>query len=337
MGEPIRFKFKHVNNKGEETGLLSKKGSFDGETLILDKTQIPILAVVRARRFSNRLILTLLQEDGSMSQGAIALTGGKTRPLLSAINVATSARWCELRQERLGRQGRQQDFRAAQCPHCQAMIDLTDRPDSPQLYCMYCGSISTHEGTPPADEGRYRQCESCDFYAQPQEFTEFIFYFLVVMYGWSTRKHSMCHSCMRRKAWKNLFANLLFVLGVPVAVWQLFRAYLGGSTLSPAFAGLDKANALAKHGKADRAAEIYDQIEHRLQHCAGVRFNHGFAYLRAGRWDQAVGHLERALADCSNYAPAYGALRLCYERLGRTEDLQSLRAAWGEQEEATAT
>ena len=56
------------------------------------------------------------------------------------------------------------------------------------------------------------------------------------------------------------FGNMLFVIGFPFAVMQLIRAYGGGSALSRDFAGLDRANILAKNGKDDRAAILYEKI-----------------------------------------------------------------------------
>ncbi len=35
--EPLRFKFKWLDDQGNEAGILSKKGSFDGKTLVLDE------------------------------------------------------------------------------------------------------------------------------------------------------------------------------------------------------------------------------------------------------------------------------------------------------------
>ena len=70
MPETIRFKFKYLDDQGNETGFLSKKGSFDGERLELDSEEIPAVAILRATRRFNRIILALLQENRRRGQAS---------------------------------------------------------------------------------------------------------------------------------------------------------------------------------------------------------------------------------------------------------------------------
>ena len=102
-----------------------------------------------------------------------------------------------------------------------------------------------------------------------------------------------------------------------------------GSTFSKAFAGLDKANALLKAGKHDRAAAQYGRIAQRLECCAGVRYNHGLALAAAGRTRDAALQFELALDDCANCHRAAEMLHRCYIDLGRQEDADALRTLWG--------
>ena len=325
----IRFKFRFVDGEGNESGFLAKRGSFDGTTLDLGGTEIPILAVVRAERRLNRLILWLLRENDSVAPLAVAVRSG-LKPLLSEIVATSSARWAELRQERLRAEGRAHEFRAEVCPTCGGTIDLSGRPASPQLYCQYCDALVTIDGDGPLDEARYHHCDECGFFAQPKAFTIFYFYFLLVIYGCRYRRTYMCNTCMRGEGWKMLGGNLIFILGVPTAVTQLVRAYFGGSNLSRAFSGLDKANALAKRNRPEQAAPIYNAIASRIGHGAGIHFNEGLAHARNGRLEEAVGPLQDAIGECSNYPHAYSALCGCYDRLGMNEDLQQLREDWGD-------
>ena len=136
----------------------------------------------------------------------------------------------------------------------------------------------------------------------------------------------MCHSCIRREAWKMLAGNLLFVILVPVAITQLCRAYFGGSARSAAFAGLDAANALAKKGRVEEAGRSFATITDRLPAAAGVHFNHGAAMLNANDVDGAARQFERSLADCSNFGPSLSALYQCYEMQGNAEKLTALKS-----------
>ncbi len=137
---------------------------------------------------------------------------------------------------------------------------------------------------------------------------------------------------MRGDAWKMFFGNLPFLLGVPVAIVQLMRAYGGGISGGP-FAGLDKANIKARAGDMPGALKIYREILERVPHSAGVKYNVGLALMKQNDAERASKSLRLALEDCINYVPAYHALAACYEELGETELLKELHAKWGQGEE----
>jgi hypothetical protein len=148
-----------------------------------------------------------------------------------------------------------------------------------------------------------------------------------VVYGYRYRKVYRCNTCMRPEAWKMLLGNAPFVLGVPVALGQLWRVYTGKGK---SFAGLDAANALARKSQVDAAAQRYEQIEQRLGHCATVRFNHGLSCANLKRWDDAAEQFRAALDDCSNFTPAYQALSHCLQQMGPAgaDELRQLREQW---------
>jgi thioredoxin-like negative regulator of GroEL len=137
---------------------------------------------------------------------------------------------------------------------------------------------------------------------------------------------------MRGDAWKMLFGNLLFVIGVPVAIVQLLRSY-GGSVVGGAFKGLDTANLKARKGDLLGALAGYRTILQRVPHSAGVKFNLGRALIDQHETARAAETLRLALDDCSNYAPAYQLLVPCYEQLGETDKLEALRQMWDDEED----
>ena len=325
--ELARFKFKYLTADGQEAGFLSKKGSFDGATLTLDNTPIPIEAVPRVAKRFNRLVLSILQQNGGVEQLAIAITGGSARKLGALLNRVTSARWAAMRREALTKKGEGHTFKSRQCPWCDATVELTGHDDSPQMFCPYCDSVVTWRADGPVEEADLHACDGCGLYARPREFTIMYFYFLLVVYGYRYRKVYRCDTCMRPEAWKMLLGNAPFVLGVPVALGQLWRVYTGKGK---SFAGLDAANALARRGQVDAAAQRYELIEQRLGHCATVRFNHGLAYANANRWDEAAGQFRAALDDCANFTPGYQALSHSLQQMGPAgaEELRQLREQW---------
>ena len=47
--ETFAFKFHWLNDQGTPTSTFRKRGSFDGEVLTLEKTEIPAVAIMQSR------------------------------------------------------------------------------------------------------------------------------------------------------------------------------------------------------------------------------------------------------------------------------------------------
>ena len=122
-----------------------------------------------------------------------------------------------------------------------------------------------------------------------------------------------------------LAANFVFVLGIPVALVQLFRSY-GGTDLSGPFRGLDTGNIKARKGDVGGALQQYRTILERVPHCAGLKYNLGLALLQQGDRSRAADSFAAALEDCVNYVPAYAVVSPLYEELGETDRLAELPA-----------
>ena len=326
--QPLAFKFKYVDEQGNEQGFLSKKGRFDGQTLSLGKDSIPVLAIRHTLRRFDRLILTVVTSDGASGRVALAITGGSSRKLLASLNVVCSRAWAEARGKRLEAEGRGAEHRTELCSHCGATLDLTGLASTAQTYCGYCDTIATTSGRGPRNESSYGRCDQCGLWGRPSELTVFYFYFLVVVYGWRYRKEYICRACMRGAAWKMLAANLVFVLGVPTAIIALIRAY-SGSVSGDALAPLDRANALASKGRVDDAERIYRQIESAMSYAAGLHFNRAMSFARARRLEEAARCFEHSLADCSSYEPSFQGLRACYAELGESAKREALERSFG--------
>ena len=133
-----------------------------------------------------------------------------------------------------------------------------------------------------------------------------------------------------------LFGNLLFVLGVPLAMVQLFRSY-GGSDVGGLYPGLDRANLKARKGNLQGAIDGYKAILEKQPVAAGLKYNIGLAFLhQEDAKTEAAKMFEYALADCANYRPAAAALAGCYEELGETDKLAELQKQWaGDEDGAT--
>lgn len=325
--ENLQFKFKYLDPGGNEQGFFSKKGHFDGSTLQLDTAAIPANSIVHLDNRENRVVLAVAQKQGDPATILFTVTSGNVNLLKTALGKARSKAWAEVHQKELQEKGRADEFRSANCPHCDATIDLTGHRDSPQVSCDFCNTVGNMDN-PNKEEKQYRLCDECGMYSKPRKFTIFYFYFLLVVYGWSSRTTWRCPACMRGDAWKMLFGNLIFVLGVPVAIVQLIRAY-GGADLSAMYRGLDKANLKARKGDIEGAVADYRRILEVHPHAAGIKYNIGLAFAQQNELKPAAITLNAALNDCCNYRPAATLLAHCYGQLGDEQKLADLKAEWG--------
>ncbi|QDT17414.1 tetratricopeptide repeat protein [Alienimonas californiensis] len=337
--DPLRFKFRFLNEQGQPAGLFRKKGRWDGETLTLDDVTLPAAALMDVQARDKLLFLVVPVENDSTAEEAAgpragtigaSFSGNATaQSLKSALDVARSAAWAESHREQLEAAGRGAAFRSATCPHCEATAVLSDMPKTPQVFCAFCETLWTERAAadPPAWETAHRICDECGYFAAPRKFTVFYFYFLLVVYGWNVRATWRCPACMRGDAWKMLVVNAPFVLGVPVALTQLARTYGSDLTGGP-YAGLDAGNKAARAGKFDAAIARYRAILERLGAAAGVKYNLGLALAGEGETNRAADAFLASLDDCANYAPAYQRVAPLLEQSGRTEELAELRRQW---------
>lgn len=323
---PLEFKFKWLDDEGNSTGFLSSKGHFDGEQLVLDKTEIPVSSLAHVENREKRISLG----DEKANFLNFMLTRGNPDALVLLIGRSRAKLWAQRHREKLIDEGRGQEYREVICPHCEATLDLTGFPKSPQVSCEYCFSVCTLDAdkTLTKQESTYRLCDECGMYSKPRRFTIFYFYFLVIVWGFWSSQTWRCPGCMRPTAWKMLFGNLLFLIGVPVAIAQLIRSY-GGTELTSLHPQLDSANVKARAGKFKQAIDLYSGILTKRPYSAGVKYNIALALLQQENIEGASKSLEYAIDDCANYGPAAHVLAGCYEQLGEEQKLIGLKKQWG--------
>lgn len=331
----LKFRFRFIDGRGAATGLLSKRGRFDGETLQLGKEVIPVENILSATERPQRVAFMLRVEDSDEhAMVVIEPYGGasKRTRIVRTINGACSRAMAERRREELTAKNADYTFRTASCPCCEAVIDLSACPPSPQMYCHFCESLSPIDAPASPDESKLRLCDNCGLYSDARQFLIFYFYCLIVLWGMREERRRCCSLCMRPTAWKMFAFNLVFILGVPTALTQLIRSYFFGAALRGDFRQLSRANALARRKRTEEASAIYRSIEQQLGVCAGVKFNHGLAWKKRGPdyYQHAEEHFIAALSDCGNYWPALDALCECYAARGRTQELDKIKAVWSD-------
>lgn len=327
-----RFKLQFINEKGQAEGFLRKKGSFDGNILMLDQISIPVTSIIAIEVRDNRMIFAIAAPNNNSQHIAIQVSGVAAKTLKGIINTHRSRSWAITEQQELEAKGLGQHFRATSCPHCSAAITLSFLPETPQVYCTFCDTLTTVKpnANTPKDEKQCKICDECGMFSKPQKFTIFYFYFLLFVYGWRSRPTWRCPGCMRGEAWKMLVGNSIFILGVPVAIVQLIRSY--SDSAGGKFAGLDKANLNARKGRTEKALKTYQAISQKVPVSAGVKYNIGLNLLDR-KPDLAQDTLEMAYADCSNYPPVFNALCHCYQHTQQFDKLSELRRQWQIEEE----
>jgi len=229
----------------------------------------------------------------------------RAKELGEYINRVSSAIHAEKNREILKKEGKGDLYRVEKCPQCQSVIDLSGIEKTPYIYCNYCETIFSSGGTVITDGRDYYRCEQCNMFSKIRVYTEFYFYFLLVVYGFSMKKVYICSNCASSLFWKVLLWNLIFILGVPSAIWLKIKSMSGKDET---LAALERANYLARKGNFREAAMDYSKVYTRYGEHPGVIMNEGMANIINNNPSGGMECFKRALKACSNYGPVLGLL-----------------------------
>jgi hypothetical protein len=338
--EPIRFRYRRSGWEQEPFRLFAKRGEVRALSVLLDRREILIQNIVGTAISGNELVISVMTPHGQ-DDVHIAVASGRLRGAnfsSGAANAAgvkktvdglcSRARF-EQRRQLLPGSAQDSELRSEECPHCNALVDLSGFPPSPQVLCACCGTIGTlGRPAPLLDEEWLRICNTCHYFSFSERislhrFATFPFVLMV-----ETETATLCGSCARTEAWINLRGNLLSLVGIPISAVELLLARFGGSYRHKRFAELDSANEAATNDKPERADVLYERLLDRIGPSAPLHYNR--AKLRAANedWSGAVTEAVAALADCSNFAPPLDIACPSLIRLGRVEEAESLCARY---------
>jgi hypothetical protein len=296
MESQTKFKFRYVS-KGQATGIRSKPGTLDDNGMFLAEDFIEYTDIKDTIVRDNRLVLAL---DGR-EPFVIEVYGIKARELEKAIDRISSARQVELAKTELELKGEGHTFRSAECPVCHATINLSGFDKSSYVYCRFCESLLNWDAQLVNSGDAYRVCDECGMFDRVKGYTEFYFYFLLVVYGFRSRRRHVCDSCAHKLFLKTFFINLIFILGVIPSLVLKFKSMAGRAT---DFAGLPRANKLASGGKFEQADREYTTILQKHPEHPGILFNQAMGHLKGGDAGQGIDLLKRSMKSCSNYLPS---------------------------------
>ena len=317
MIEPVKpFKFRFIR-EGKALSLFRVKGEANDEGLRLGKTLIPyefieltamqqhFLAIALSPDASNEIKESLVK---SMATPNILLidAGRKiNEQLCRYVNIMISGVKTQLHREALEAKGQAELFRAAQCPHCGAIIDLSELEKTKYAYCRFCESVITEAGGIITKGNEYRICPECGFFDRVKNYTEFYFLFLVWFYYVSHKQRLLCRNCSKKVALKMFFVNILGLIGWIPTFIMIIQSMTGHD---PSLKSLSKANILSQKKMAKQAGAIYEAMFERFPEHPGLLYNLAKAHIIAGDMDSAAAAFNRCLSACSNYEPAVTTL-----------------------------
>ena len=309
----LPFKFRFLKN-GQAAGFTAWKGTATAEALTLGDDEIAYSRIVDRAVSDDRLVLGI-SDAGSLTEGTakFLLPGGllplvvygPIGPLLEIIDRQSSQAQCEEHRRQLAAAGNESQFHAVDCPQCGATIDLSELPETRYVHCRYCDSIFEEAGELVTSVKDYRLCEGCHMFGRVRGYTEFYFYFLVFVYGYSSSRKHVCDGCAHGLFVKTLLANFLFVLGVPSAVAIKVRSLSGRD---PRLKKLSDANQLALAGRFDQSTPLYREMHQAMQGHPGLLYNEAMGYFQSNRTEEGIKMLNGALQTCGNYGPVLRVL-----------------------------
>lgn len=305
----LHFKFRFVRD-GQARGLFAKKGTATDSELALGNEILSYSDIVDTATRDNRLILTVstaarLSEKltKALVKGsviAIEVRRANALELERHIDRARSILEAEKHRQRLAATGRDSLFRTITCPECESLVDLSELDETPYVYCPFCDTIFTDELQTLTPGITYRVCDECGLYGRIRGYTEFYFYFLLVVYGFSYKRRHVCDNCANTIFRRTLLLNLIFLIGIIPSILVKTRSLIGRD---PALKELPKANALARKGHFEEAAFIYDRLYEAYPEHPGLLMNEGVSHLLGDDAEGASDYFRRALRACSNYLP----------------------------------
>lgn len=265
------------------------------ETAVRDKRLV--IALRPGAEIPRRLRRSLVDDS------CLVLDIRKVSPkkLEKMISRQRSKREVEAHRAELEATGQGDLFRAQDCPHCGATLDLSGLDITQYVHCRFCESVFDKSGQEVSDGDRFSTCDDCGLYDRVRGYTEGYFYFLLVIWGYRTQRKFVCDSCAGRIFWKTLLLNLPFLLGVPNAIAIMLKSL---SDRSPITRHLAEANASARKGRPQEVAAAYQNLYVRVPDHPGLLMNEAIAHANAGDGNGCADRLQRTLGACANYAPA---------------------------------
>ncbi len=309
--------FKYRFRKGKRTTpFRAAVAEITPDSFTLGGEELPYASIIDTTTRDKNLIIQLANgtglgektSSGQASPGVIvlAIAKGTALDIEKTIDRHSSRARAKAHQRQLELAGKAEEYRAKVCPHCQATVDLSGLDSTRNIYCRYCESVFTGHDQIVTNGDDHRHCDECNMFDRVRGFTEFYFYFLLIIYGFSSNRRFLCDDCALKMTRKMFFINFIFVLGLFPTIYNRIKIASGKKE---ELKKLAQANNLAKKGKFTEASEIYEQISGTFENHPGILQNQAIAAAITTEEAQMGTYLMRALKSCSNYGPTMNTMR----------------------------
>jgi tetratricopeptide (TPR) repeat protein len=315
----IGFRFRYINEQGKPTSFFYHQARIDDSSgIMLGSDSIPIADIRDASLYGNQMAI-VLRPYLALSKGiaeniipntssfVIEIPDGLATDAKSALDQHRSALATFAKKKRLIQEGKGSFFRVEQCPHCDAVIDLTGLKETNYFYCKYCEIIfDKHKALLPKSEN-YKVCPECNYYNRVQEYPEFHFYAFPKKRKASYKNHICCDTCAQRYHEQTAWRNIPYLVGIPFNFMLKNKMSKG---VNEFYQGLTEANRFAQDGNIIEADVLYGLILLRNEQHPAILFNMAQAYYKSSQLDKAYRYFEKSLENCSNYQPTLDFLEL---------------------------
>lgn len=269
------------------------------ETAVQDRQLV--LALSPGCQLSKKLHRSLV------SNNCLALEVRKAAPREVGMYISRcrSKREVENHRAELTAAGKIDLFRAADCPHCGATVDLSGFDLTHYVHCRYCETVFDKNGQVSTRGEKFSICDECGLFDRLRVYTESYFYFLLAVWGYRAERKFVCDACAGRIFLKTFFLNLPFLLGVPNSIAIKLKSMSQRTEVTRLLA---EANSNVRKGRYQQVAMLYQNVYLRYPNHPGLLMNEAFAYANGGNLNGCESKLRESLRACANFLPAFQLL-----------------------------
>ncbi len=314
------FDFRYVGADGKPYGR-TQRGNIKDDGLTLGEDVLYFHYIFDTAKDYDDLVLVLFPAIAAASSITDRVLKGTNALVLrlepdnllavkSQIDRKYTALQAKLKREKMGYQKNLHNFRITPCPVCDATIDLSQRPDTPYIYCRYCETIFNKHRHFFTGADKYALCYECGYYSQVKHYS-----------GLGTKdSKEFCINCAEShigKDWTLVFKRPL----------HFFAKIQTQQEANPHFTDLDRANKLGRKGELSKAEVFYNNMLLHVKSYPAIHYNFGKAILDIAHHilanpqsaedlaqvndllTRSAAQFEMSLKACCNYQPTLEILK----------------------------